>query len=424
MPACDDFSEMLSLYVDNAIEDDGLRAQTEAHLAACPACREAADAFSALKEMLAELPDVEPPDGFHEAMMAGVRKSAADGTVLPLTGKRKSIFTNINWRGYASAAAGIVLAVVGLGAVSSFSREALMANNTDGVPSIQRDITPLDAAENNMDIDSARAVGMDAGEILMIDASSPPVLAAILSSESIHKDAVTYASVPVENTVKQYSITVTVKDFDEASRLIKDSTGVLLDSYVYYNEETGWRGAYRDGRFTKSIPAAEFDGVLSWLRGLGEVTSEDQSQYAVTYGISDAQARLKAKQVEYDRLMALLEKTTDVKSMLQVDARLQTVIREMESYQGALKVYQNNVSESIISISLQEEAPVVVVTIEPETFMARLANAFTGSVNGTVNFLEWSLVSFTGAFLPLVLLSAALCIPIFIIRKRKGRRQG
>jgi len=416
MAACDEYLEYLSLYVDNAIDDATLRAKVEAHIAVCPECKEAADALKALSAMLADLPEPELPEGFHEQMMAGVRAYAQTHNVLPLPVKRKSFFTDINWRGYASAAAGVVLAVAGLGVVSTFSRATLLSENkTIDSPSIESMPFAVASSESDGNEKLGMQIMLDSADIAI-----PPTEAAM--DIIANTRAFSYASVPMENTVRQYNLTITPDNFDEAVRLIKETSGVLLDSSVNYYEETSRYGAHRDGYFTKSVPAQDFDTVLVILRGLGEVDSENQSQYAVTYAIADAEARLTAKQTEYDRLMALLEQTEDVKSMLLVDARLQTVISEMESYRRMLKSYDSNISESILSLRLTEEVPAIIVKVEPETFVTKLVNAFIGSVNGTATFLEWSLVSLSGLFLPLVLLAAVLFVVVVIIRKRTRRR--
>jgi len=417
MAACSAMLELISQYVDNTIEDESERMRLEAHIAACPACKEELDALTALKALLSDLPELELPEGFHEQMMAAVHSAAQESSVLPITAKRRSFFTDLNWRSYATAAAGVVLAVVGLGAVSTASR-AMLPNNSNAS---QAPYAATAAPKANM---VASAESDAAGESL-IENNMRIMADSTVSDVYVETQAfnISYASVPIDNIVRQYNLTITPSDFDEAVRLIKEASGVLLDSYINYYDETSWYGAYRDGSFTKSIPSTDFETVLAVFRNLGEIEQENQSQYTVTYGIADAQARLSAKQVEYDRLILLLEKTTDVKSMLMVDNRIQQVIREMDGYQGMLKNYNSNIAQSIVTLTLKEEAQKVVIKVEPVTFLTNLKNAFTSSVNGTAAFLEWSLISFAGAFLPLLVLAIVLFIIFIIIQKFVRRRQ-
>jgi len=73
---CDQAQERLSEYLDNRL-DDADRLEIEGHLASCPRCLPEAKHLRDGIKAIADLPEVEPPAGFSQRVMARVRAEAA-----------------------------------------------------------------------------------------------------------------------------------------------------------------------------------------------------------------------------------------------------------------------------------------------------------------------------------------------------------
>ena len=71
---CGRVRDLFSRCLENAM-DSALSGRFDEHLAACAACREAYERFSATVVMLDEMPEVEPPADFHAAVMARVEQA-------------------------------------------------------------------------------------------------------------------------------------------------------------------------------------------------------------------------------------------------------------------------------------------------------------------------------------------------------------
>jgi anti-sigma factor RsiW len=75
--------EGVTAYVDGALDEAG-RAEIEAHLAGCPACREQEGSERALRSRLQSLPALEPRPGFEGRLRRRLRRRSPLRVVLPL----------------------------------------------------------------------------------------------------------------------------------------------------------------------------------------------------------------------------------------------------------------------------------------------------------------------------------------------------
>lgn len=71
---CAKVRDMFSGYMENTLDSSSCVA-LEQHLAECPVCKADYDRFNAAIMMLEEMPEVDPPVGFHAKVMAGVERA-------------------------------------------------------------------------------------------------------------------------------------------------------------------------------------------------------------------------------------------------------------------------------------------------------------------------------------------------------------
>jgi len=414
MANCSDITEQITLYVDEMLDDATEKAAFEAHIASCADCRAEYEAIRDMLGALKTLPELPLPEGFHEKMMEGVR-AAAQPTLSTKTAKTARVvsFPSLRWRSYASAAAGVLVALFGISAVTaslkglSTPTQNANASNTPAynAGSVAPGIMQAYAIETVPEPDSvAQAEGFVS-----------------INAALVMTDMAVGRAGGGEAIVKNYNLVVTADNFDEALAYVKSYSGTLLSSEIYSYDETAYNGAYRVANLRKAIPGAQFDAAIDAFRALGTVEQENQSQYSVLYDLADSEARLAAKQVEYERLMELFNKADTVEKMLMLDARIQNVIYEMDSYQSHIQACSADAAAPYITLQLMEEPPAPQIEVtEPLTFAARVANSFTSSVNGTAAFLEWFIVAVSGSLVPLALIGIA-AIGVFAIAKKRRR---
>lgn len=105
MRSCKEYETLISAFLDGELSGEE-RAETAAHLAACPACRRYFDDLAAIHDVL-DREEAPLPEGFAEAVMARVRTT-------PQEGKEEPAVILLHWRRWAALAACCAFAALGL----------------------------------------------------------------------------------------------------------------------------------------------------------------------------------------------------------------------------------------------------------------------------------------------------------------------
>lgn len=122
----------------------------------------------------------------------------------------------------------------------------------------------------------------------------------------------------------------------------------------------GWGGhlAQRvDTRVTVRLPAVRFDEAVAALRAYGRVTHESIEAQDVTKQHLDLGIRLDNARRARDRLLALLEKATAVKDLLEIEGALRRLTEEIERLEGELKYLEDQVAMATLTAEFQTVTP-------------------------------------------------------------------
>ena len=175
---------------------------------------------------------------------------------------------------------------------------------------------------------------------------------------------------------------------------------------------------------TLRVPAERLEEFLGTVGTLVNVTSETMNVTNVTAEYYDMEARISVLENERDAYEEMLKKSDDVNYLLQIKNRLYNVIEEIESYKTQLRVYDNKVAYSTVTITLEEVVEYTPVITPKDSFGTRLAAAFR---NSWQNFAEGCGSFFIGfvAAIPTILIVAAfvtggiLVLRVFIKKAKK-----
>ena len=116
--------------------------------------------------------------------------------------------------------------------------------------------------------------------------------------------------------------------------------------------------------------------------------------------------------MKLSRLLALLEKCDNVEDMIAIESRLSEVRYKLEAQESTLRTYDNLVDYATVNINIEEVTKYT--EPEPESYGQRLARAFRGGLERTVNGLKDFLVGFVNA-LPGLLVFIIICLIVFFI---------
>lgn len=227
--------------------------------------------------------------------------------------------------------------------------------------------------------------------------------------------------------IKTVNMNTETKEYDlaiaELDRLITENGG-FVESSSANGQSLDYSGVYRrSAKYTIRIPAEKLESFLSASQQLLNVTYSHSTSENVTAEYYDIQSRLEVLRTERDALNAMLEKATDVDSMLSIRDRLYNVIEEIEAYETRLRVYDSLVSYSTVHMSVDEVVEYTKVQVEEPTWGERLIEAFKESWQDFADGFQDFTVGFLYAIPTLMVLGAIAAVVVLILRNAIRRRR-
>ena len=234
------------------------------------------------------------------------------------------------------------------------------------------------------------------------------------------------------------SATVSVDEVDAATRSIANSAvahGGYVESMSVGSDGTVYPVAPTDGGIvydtmpypypsptdgawiTVRVPADQLQDVVDELDDVGEVTATNLSRQDVTAQTVDLEARIGAAQASVDRLTALLGQAQSVADLISAEAALSERQALLESYQQQLKMLDDQVAMSTLSVTVVPN--IEPVTADPAGFGDGLAAGWNGLV-ATLNGIVIAL----GFLLPWLAVAAVIALIVWgVVRLVRGRRR-
>lgn len=200
--------------------------------------------------------------------------------------------------------------------------------------------------------------------------------------------------------IKTGSLSLTVKTTSDTLTAI---TAIAASYNGFVQSSNQWVQSDNTDAATVTIRvgSAYFEQALLDLKNLATVVnSESISGQDVTEEYVDLQSRLKNLQAEEEQYLVILNKATTVEDLLNVSDYLARVRGQIEEIQGRLKYLNNRTDYATITISVYEEASVVVPTDDwqPVVVAKQAFNRLVNTAQNTIDSLIW-LVTFGIPFL-------------------------
>ena len=222
--------------------------------------------------------------------------------------------------------------------------------------------------------------------------------------------------------IKNITMRVETKEFDvfhaELNARIAAYGGYIQSSSVdggsYYS-----KNYRRYATVTARIPAEKLDVFISGVSEIANVTSRSESTNDVTLSYYDMESHVKALRSEYDTLIGILEKCTELKDVISVQSRITEVLYQIESYQSKLNNYDNLVEYSTVTMNISEVERETVV--DPETVGERISAGFSETMADISEDLEDFAVDFV-VNLPYLLIWAVIITCVVVAFRTIVRR--
>lgn len=130
---------------------------------------------------------------------------------------------------------------------------------------------------------------------------------------------------------------------------LAEAGGYIENSEMWAYDETN-----RNCHLKLRVPEGDLDGLLTSMGDNCNILDRSVSQEDVTLNYVDTKSHRDALQVEQERLLELLERAETLEDIIALEERLTSVRYQLQTYESALRVLDNQVSYSTIELSLRE----------------------------------------------------------------------
>lgn len=155
--------------------------------------------------------------------------------------------------------------------------------------------------------------------------------------------------------VTRVSMSLETEAFDLLTQMLEDKAAEL-GGYVEYSDiyDNSSYSTIRRASYTFRIPAKNLDVFLNVIGDDTVIKSRSRSTEDVTLNYVDMESHVKALEAEEEALRDLMTRAEDVDTILAIQNELTYIRYEKESYQSQLRVYDNEVDYSTVSMDIRE----------------------------------------------------------------------
>lgn len=241
-------------------------------------------------------------------------------------------------------------------------------------------------------------------------------------------------AVGTDKIIYSASLRVETLDFDGSvaalEALVSELGGYVKSSSVNgdtIRDESGKTTVInRYANYSIAVPCENFRAALSRADSVGSVIYRNSWMENVESRYTDLETRIESLKIQRDWLMDMMEKSEDVQSLIELEARLSDVIYELESYERDLRNLDSRIRFSTIDLSLQEVEVYTPTVYVQRTFGEKIADSFREGWNDFTRGLAGFVIWFVGA-IPTLLLLAVLAAGVILIvisasKKRKVKK--
>ncbi len=234
--------------------------------------------------------------------------------------------------------------------------------------------------------------------------------------------------------IKRFSLILETLDFESSCAMVNnyvrqyngyiESSDIRNNDYytIYYNNYDS-----RSASYTIRIPNDLVDGFVNKAGDIGSITSQSESSEDITLSYLDVESRAKALEIQQARLLALLEEAGTIEDIIALERRLSDVTYELESKESMLRNYDNLVSYSTVTLTLNEVKRISEPV--PETMGERISSGWRQTwrdiADGFQDFIVWFVVNFPYIVIWLIVLALSVVIICAIVKafKKNGVKQ-
>ncbi|MBO7606114.1 MAG: DUF4349 domain-containing protein [Paludibacteraceae bacterium] len=157
-------------------------------------------------------------------------------------------------------------------------------------------------------------------------------------------------------------------------------TDSLSSRYGAYVEKEQYTSSLKAYTIKLRVPSIALDSFLSGMHGInGTITDKIVSVTDRTSDYRDYESQRKTQNAMLERYRTMLKSASNISDILEIQNRIDQIQMETDRVQGRMNVIDQNVSYSVVNISIKQERkkePVQTVEEEKPSFWKDLGEAF------------------------------------------------
>ena len=222
-----------------------------------------------------------------------------------------------------------------------------------------------------------------------------------------------------QKLIKTVRMDVETEDLDALLPQINGkiaSLGGYIENQELYNGSSYSSYRSRSASLTIRVPAENLGGFVEDVEGVSNVVTYNESTENVTLQNVSTESRVKALEVEQERLLELLAKAENMADLLEIEARLTDVRYELESVTSQLRVLSNQVDYATIHLYISQVK--IYTETEEKTVWQRIGSGFKENLRDMGEDLTDGFV-WVITYSPQLILWAAIISTAAVILKKK-----
>ncbi|MBQ8186534.1 MAG: DUF4349 domain-containing protein [Clostridia bacterium] len=228
--------------------------------------------------------------------------------------------------------------------------------------------------------------------------------------------------------IKTANLEFETKTYDEfVETLIREIT--TCGGYIA-NQSSRGGGEYsynvqRYANLTVRIPAADYDRFMEKASDMGSLTYKSESTDDVTMSYVDTESHIRALETEYEALLTILEKASNLDDVIQLQSRITEVNYQLDSYKSQLRKYDDLIAYCTVHISVSEVYRETAKSPEVLTFGQRIAQALEHTFLNIADDAQDFAVDFIAALPYLCIWAVVIVLALIVLRViwRKAKRR-
>ena len=238
-----------------------------------------------------------------------------------------------------------------------------------------------------------------------------------------HSESASSPAETEQKLIKKVYMTVETEDLPQLMGLLAErvsSLGGYIESQELYNGSAYSSYRSRSAHLTIRIPAQRLAEFESDVQGSSNVVRHTSSQEDVTLTYVATESRIKALEVEQDRLLELLAKADNMSDLLEIESRLTDVRYELENITSQLRVLENKVSYATVDLDIEQVQ--VYTPVEQATVWQRIARGFRENWKNLKENLK-DLFVWIVTYSPQLVIYGGIGTGIYLLLRRRARKK-